>query len=323
MKAAVIKQYGVTDSIKIEEVKKPEIKPSQVLVKVLNSSINYADHAMLTGSPFLVRFSSGLFKPKRPIIGMDIAGVVEAVGEQVKDFSVGDRVFGDLSATGMGAYGEYVAAEAEALVTIPENVSFEWAAATPLAGVTALQGLRNVGKLKAGQKLLVNGASGGVGSFAIQIGKAMGAHVTAICHQSKVDAISLLKPDAIIDYTVVDVTKTQEKYDLIFDCAAYKPAKAYESNLLQNGIYIWNGGAIKHLLKVAIFGKTMSKKEGKLYTNYLAKASASDLKVVAEYMEAGLVKPLIDKVYPLQELEEAFIYYKSRKVCGKIVVANQ
>jgi len=195
MKAAIVKKYGLTDVINIEECEVPTINNDQILVKVENSSINYADHATLTGSPFLIRASTGLVKPKVPIIGMDVAGTVEKVGSDVRKFKVGDRVFGDISTAGMGGYGAYAAADADMMALIPDQISFEDAAATPLAAVTALQGLRNIGNLKAGQKVLINGASGGVGSFAVQIAKAMGAEVTAICHKDKMDKIKSLNPD--------------------------------------------------------------------------------------------------------------------------------
>lgn len=320
MKAAVVKEYGLTGVIQIEDYATPTIKDNQVLIKVENSSINYADHATLTGTPFLIRLTSGLFRPKTHVIGMDVAGIVEKVGASVVELKVGDRVFGDISTNGMGGYGTYVAADAEMLAKVPDTVSFQEAAATPLAAVTALQGLRNIGELKAGQKVLINGTSGGVGSFAVQIAKAMGAEVTAICHKDKVEAIKTLNPDHIVDYTKEDVTKLGKKYDLIYDCACYRPAKDYEPILTSKGTYISNGGAMKHLFKVLLLGKLMSKKGGYQYKSYLATSNGKDMKTLSQMLSKGEIKPLIDSVYDLEDLEKAFVHYKSRKVCGKIVI---
>lgn len=320
MKAACVSAYGLKDVIEIKNILVPEIKEDEILVKVGYSSINYADHAILTGKPFLIRATSGFLKPKNPIIGMDIAGEVVGVGKAIRSYAIGDRVFGDLSMLGMGAYGQYVVVKEEAIVGLPKDFALDNAAGIPLAGVTALQGLRDIGKLSPGQRVLVNGASGGVGSFSVQIAKAMGAHVTAICREDKIDKVMTLGPDKVINYSKEDVTRLGQTYDLIFDCAAYRPAKDYDSILSEKGIYICNGGSMKHLFKVMIFGKLMSKKDGKTYTNYLAKSNKKDLETLAAYMEKGQLSTLIDKTYSLDMLEGAFERYISRQVCGKIII---
>lgn len=319
MKAAVIRSYGLKDVIKIEEMPKPEIQEDQVLIKVYYSSINYADHAMLVGHPFVIRVESGLFKPKKAVIGMDVAGLIEAVGNNVKDYKIGDRVFLDNSFD-KGGYGGYVAVNADSVSRVPKGVSLKDAGVMPLAGVTALQGLRDIGQLKEGQKLLVVGATGGVGSMAVSIGKAMNAHVTAVASSQKLSRVEALNPDFIVNSSKLDVCESEEKYDLIYDCAAYRPASDYSKILSKKGTYICNGGSMKYLFKVILFGKFMSKKGGQTFTNYLAKASKSDLDQLAAWMSEGKIKPLIDSVYPLDRLEEAFLHYKSRKTCGKIAI---
>lgn len=321
MKAAYYNQYGNPDVIEIKDIEKPIMKEHEVLVRVHASSINYADYATLTGSPFVIRFTNGLFRPKKKILGMDYSGIIEAIGSKVTKFDIGDHVFGELSMEGMGAYAEYKCIDEKLLVKKSEKLSHEIAATLPLAGVTALQGIRDHGKVKSGSKVLVNGASSGVGSFAVQIAKDYGAEVTVLCHTEKLDAMASIGADHTIDYTKESVLNLKGSYDLIYDCATYQPAKNFEHLLSEKGIYIANGGAMKHLFKVMIFGKMMSKKDGITYTNYLAKFSTSDLAYLNTMVEEERLSPLIYMNYTIDDIAEAMKMYKSRESYGKITVS--
>ncbi len=222
MKAMVYTQYGSpSDVLRLKDIEKPTPKDDEILIKVQASSINSAELHLIKADPFLARLGTGFLKPTKTIPGADIAGRIEAVGKDVKQFKVGDDVFGDLSGCGWGAFAESVCANENALLLKPTNMTFEQAAAVPLAGVTALQGLRNKGLIKSGQKVLINGASGGVGSFAVQIAKSFGAEVTGVCSTKKVAMVRSIGADHIIDYTQEDITRSGQHYDLILDAAAY------------------------------------------------------------------------------------------------------
>src|SRR5215469_331210 len=215
MRAIVYHTYGSPDVLKVEEVEKPAPKDDEVLVKVSAASVNALDWHLLRADPFLARLNMGLTKPKHQILGADVSGRVEAVGQSVKQLSPGDEVFGDIFETGLGGFAEYAKAQEEAWVLKPTNISFEEAAAVPVAALTALQGLRDKGQIRPGQKVLINGASGGVGTFAVQIAKALGAEVTAVCSTGNVDMVRSLGVDNVIDYTKEDFTKSGQQYDLI------------------------------------------------------------------------------------------------------------
>ena len=231
MKAIVLTKYGSADALELHHVARPVPKDHQVLVNVQAVSLNAADHHLMKGA-LLVRLANGLLRPKHPILGADVAGRVRAVGQGVKRFEVGDEVFGDLSGCGFGGFAEYVCVPEEALMSKPRNLSVEQAAAVPLAAVTALQGLRDQGQLQAGQKVLINGASGGVGTFALlQIAKTLGATVTAVCSSSKLAQARELGADEVVDYTQQDITQSGQRYDLILDVAAYRSASAYKAIL--------------------------------------------------------------------------------------------
>lgn len=258
MKAIVATRYGSSDVLHLAEVDKPTPKADEVLIKVMASSINSADYRMMKADPFLIRLMSGLFKPKQPILGADVAGVVEAVGADVTAFKVGDAVMGDISLAGMGAYAEYVSAKASILAHKPAAISFEQAAATPLAGITALQGLRDHGKLKAGQRVLVNGAASGVGSWAVRLAKAFGAHVSAAASTRKLAMVNQLGADAVFDSTQTDLTQPDQPYDLILDIAAFRPFSDYRTALTPTGTYVMVGGAMKQIFSISmrgLFGK--------------------------------------------------------------------
>lgn len=318
MKAITMSTYGGPEVLEYTQVTKTEPGTGELCIRIHASSINFADNAMITGKPFPVRAASGLFNPKNRIPGSDVAGIVEAVGEGVTSFSVGDRVFGDLSDDGGGAYAQYVCARAELFVEVPEDVSMMEAGVTPLAGVTAYQGLVYHGKIKSGDKVLINGASGGVGSWAVQIAKALGAEVTVVAGGAKCEAIKACNPDHIIDYKREDVTESGKVYDLIYDNASYRNPRDYEKILADDGIYICNGGLMRNIFKVSLLGRVMSGKRGIKYTGYLAKSNADDLKKLAELMGTGKIKPLVDSIYNLEDTAEGLQRFQDRKHCGKI-----
>jgi NADPH:quinone reductase-like Zn-dependent oxidoreductase len=321
MQAMVYTRYGApSDVLRLIEVDTPTPQDNEVLIKVEASSVNSAELHLIRADPFLVRMSTGLRKPTPTIPGADVAGRVEAVGKAVTRFQPGDAVFGDLSASGRGAYAEYVAANENALLMKPDNLTFEQAAAVPLAGVTALQGLRNKGHVKAGQTVLIIGASGGVGSYAVQIAKSYGAEVTGVCSTKKVDMVRSMGADHVIDYTHMDVTQSDQQYDLILDAAAFRPFSAYKRILSPRGIYIFAGGTTAGLFRTMLLGPLMSKTKGKTFVTYMAGPDLTDLGDLKALLEAGTVTPVIDKRYDLSEAAAALNYVEQRQVQGKVVI---
>jgi NADPH:quinone reductase-like Zn-dependent oxidoreductase len=262
----------------------------------------------------------GLLKPKKTIPGAALAGQVEAVGSNVKQFKPGDEVFGDLSECGWGAFAEYVCARETALALKPANTTFEAAAAVPLAAVTALQGLRNKGHIQAGQKVLINGASGGVGTFAVQIAKSFGAEVTAVCSTSKVDMVRSMGADHVIDYTQEDFTQNGQYYDLIFAANGYHPILAYRRALSPKGTYVMSGGSMAQVFQAMLLGPWLSMIGTKKMGNMMAKPNNKDLAFLKELIEAGKVKPVIDRCYPLAEVPEALRYLEEGHAQGKVVI---
>ena len=287
MKAIVYTEYGSADVLQLREVDKPAPKEDQVLVKVYAVSVNSADLHLLRAEPFLVRLSAGLFKPKNEILGADIAGRVEAVGRNVTHFKPGDEVFGDISAGGFGGFAEYVCASENALVLKPAKSTFEEAAAMPMAAVTALQGLRDNGKIQSGQKVLINGASGGVGTFSVQIAKSFGADVTGVCSTRNVELVRSIGADRVIDYTKEDFTQNGERYDLIIAANGYHPIADYKRALSPTGIYVHSGGSAAQMFQAMLLGPWMSKSGGIKMGNLMAKPSQEDLVFVKELLEAG------------------------------------
>lgn len=318
MKAIVYTQYGSTDVLQFKEVEKPTPKANEVLIKIHAASLNVADSHIISGSPLLVRLmTGGLTKPKRPIPGSDMAGVVEAVGSDVKLFRPGDAVYGDLNRCGLGAFAEYVAAPENVLALKPANLSFEQTAAVPMAAVTALQGFD--GRVQPGQKVLVNGASGGVGSFAVQIAKAFGAEVTGVCSTKKIDTVRAIGADHVIDYKHEDFTQNGQRYDFILDAAAYRPMSEYKRSLTPNGIYVMAGGATAELLKAMLTGPLLSR-GGQKMSNLMANPDAKDLNFLNGLFEAGKVVPVIDRCYPLSETAAAVRYFEGGHAAGKVVI---
>jgi NADPH:quinone reductase-like Zn-dependent oxidoreductase len=320
MKAIVYNKYGPPDVLELTEVEKPIPKENQVLVRVHAASVNYGNLVLLKGEPFLARFAFGLLKPKYSIPGGDIAGRVEAVGKDVMQFQPGDDVFGDLSCSGWGGFAEYVAVPENGLAIKPANLSFEEAAAVPMAGVTALQGLRDKGKIQSGQKVLINGASGGVGTFAVQIAKAFGAEVTGVCSTRNLDILRSIGADHAIDYTKEDFTLKTQSYDLILAVNGYQPISAYKRALSSNGIYVMVGGSGAQFTQAMVLGPWISMTGSKKLGNMLQRPNQKDLIYMKELLEAGKVQPVIDKCYKLSEVPEALRYFEEGHAQGKVVI---
>jgi len=322
MKAVVYTEYGTPDVLRLQEVEKPTPKDDEVLVKVQAASVNISDWYLLTGKPFLVRLmTGGLRNPKDTILGADIAGTVEAVGSKVTRFKPGDAVFGDTSERGRGGFAEYVCAPEDALVLKPARLTFEEAAAVPMAAVTALQGIRNKGQIQRGQKVLVNGASGGVGTFAVQIAKAFSAEVTAVCSTRNVDTARAIGADHVIDYTQEDFTQNGQRYDWIIAANGYRPILEYRRALSPNGTYVMTGGTMRQIFQAMLLGPFLSMFGGKKMANVAATPSQQDLAFVNGLLEAGKVIPVIDRCYPLQQTAEALRYLGEGHAKGKVVVA--
>jgi NADPH:quinone reductase-like Zn-dependent oxidoreductase len=320
MKAIVYTEYGSPDVLQLKEVERPTPKDDEVLVKVYAVSANAADLHLLRADPFLIRLSSGLLKPKNEILGSDIAGRVEAVGRNIKQFKLGDEVFGDISAGGWGGFAEYVCAREDALVLKPANLSFEEAAAVPMAAVTALQGLRSKGQIQPRQKVLINGASGGVGMFAVQIAKALGAEVTAVCSTRNLDIVRSIGADHVIDYTQEDFTQNGQYYDLILAANGYHSISNYKRVLTPKGIYVTTGGSMAQMSQAMFQGPWISMTGSQKMGNLLARPNKQDLAFIKELLEAGKVKPVIDRCYPLSEVADAIRYLEEGHAQGKVVI---
>jgi NADPH:quinone reductase-like Zn-dependent oxidoreductase len=323
MKAIVQTEYGSPDVLSLAEVRKPIAAGNSVLVKVHASSINSGDWRLMRGTPFLVRLMyGGLRKPKIQTLGVDFAGRVEAVGPDVTQFQPGDDVFGELSEYGFGGFAEYVCAAETALVRKPMNITFEQAATVPDAAIAALQALRDCGQLQAGQRVLINGTSSGVGSFAVQIAKAFGAEVTAVCHPNKMEMVRSIGADQVMDYTQTDVTQSGQKYDLIVDIAAYRSVLDYLPILTRSGgVYVLVGGSISRLFQVMLFlGPWISRTSQRSVKCLTSKPNQTDLIVLKELLEAGKIVPFIDRSYPLSEVPIAIRYVEERHVQGKVAI---
>lgn len=320
MKAIVYNKYGPPDVLQLIEIEKPIPKDKQVLVKVHAASLNYGNLVLLKGEPFLARLAFGLTKPKYPIPGGDIAGRIEAVGKDVKQFQPGDEVFGDLSSCGWGGFAEYVTVPESALALKPANLSFEEAAAVPMAAVTALQAIRDKGKIRSGQKVLINGASGGVGTFAVQIAKSFGAEVTAVCSTRNVNNARVIGADHAIDYTRDDFTKRTQRYDLILGVNGSKPISAYKRTLHPNGIFVHVGGSVSQMFQTMFLGPWISLTGSRKMSSFLQRQNQKDLVFMKELIESGKVKPVIDRSYKLSEVPEAFRYFEEGHAQGKVVI---
>jgi NADPH:quinone reductase-like Zn-dependent oxidoreductase len=320
MRAIVYTQYGSPDVLRLKEVENPTPKDNEVLVKVCAASVNAYDWRNMRADPFLARLMGGLFRPRNTRLGVDIAGRVEVVGRDVTQFRPGDEVYSDVSTSGNGAFAEYVAVPEQVLALKPANLSFEQAAAVPMAAVTALQGLRDAGKIQPGQKVLINGASGGVGTFAVQIAKYFGAEVTAVCSTRNIDMVRSLGADHVIDYKRDDFTQNGQRYDLIFAVNGYHSLSAYKRVLGSKGRYVRAGGTTAQLFEVMFLGAWMSMTGGKKMEAFSWTPNGKDLTVLKELLEAGKVVPVIDRCYPLSETAEAIRYVEDAHARGKVVI---
>ena len=321
MRAIVQTKYGSTDVLSLKEVDKPVMPDDSVLLRVHAASVNAGDWHLMRGTPFPIRLMfGGLLKPKIKILGFDVAGHVEAIGKDVTQFKPGDEVFGDLSECGFGAFAEYVCATESTLVLKPANFSFEEAATVPGAALAALQGLRDYGQIQSGQKVLINGASGGVGSFAVQIAKAFDTEVTAVCSTKKMDMVRSLGADHIIDYTQTDVTQGNQQYDLILDAAAYRSAFDYLPILTPGGTYILVGGSTARFFQVMFLSSLISRLSHRRVQCLASKPNQNDLITLREFMVVGKIVPFINQRYHLSEIPIAIRHLEQRQVMGKVAI---
>ena len=326
MKAIVFQQYGSPDHLILKEIEKPVPGDNEVLIQVHAASINEWDWGIIHGAPFINRFTTGIFKPKKQLLGADVAGVIEAIGSNVTRFKPGDEVFGDIctSANGKipeyrgGAFAEYVCAYENALLFKPGNLTFTQAAALPQAGALAIQGLLQ-GKAQQAEKVLINGAGGGAGSFAIQIARAFGAEVTAVDNAAKLDRMRSLGAKHVIDYTKEDFTTNGLFYDLILDVMGFHSIFNYQRALSSSGRYVMLGGGSRYAAQVMLFGWIISKITKKKMGILFLKPD-KDLDVLVGLIEAGKVTPVIDRIFPLSEAADAIQYYSDGNFCGKIII---
>ena len=321
MQAIVYTQYGSPDVLKLTEVPTPRPGEGEVLVKVHATGLNAADRLALSGKPFIVRLSlGGLRRSRYTILGADVAGVVEAVGPGVSTFRPGDAVFGDLAEAGFGGLAEYVAAPEDAWVLKPAGIPFEQAAAVPMAAVTALQGLRDKGQLRAGQRVLIYGASGGVGTFAVQIAAALGGEVTAVCSSRNADMARALGATHVIDYAREDFAHNGQRYDLILAANGSRPIGDYRRALAPGGVYVVSGGSMTQIFQGILLGPVLSRFGDKRMGNLAANPNAQDLATVSEWLEQGTIRSVIDRCYPLAETADAFRYLDKEHARGKVII---
>ncbi len=325
MKAIVYHKYGSpVDVLEFKEIDKPAVKDDEILVRVHASSLNPYDWHWVTGLPYFSRSQFGLRRPKVNGPGADMAGQVEAVGENQTSFNPGDEVFGDLSECGLGAFAEYVCVREDALALKPTNLTFEQAAAAPLAANTALQGLRDHGRIQSGQNVLINGASGGVGTFAVQIAKSFDTEVTGVCSTRNVEMVRSIGADHIVDYTQEDFTKSGQRYDLILDLIGNRSPSACRRVLAPNGVYLASFGQPDHrwlgpmaqLLRTLLMSPFVSQK----MTMFVMKPNQNDLEILKELLEAEKITPVVDRSHPLIEIPEALRYLEEGHARGKVVI---
>jgi NADPH:quinone reductase-like Zn-dependent oxidoreductase len=323
MKAIAYEEFGSADVLELKEVRKPEVEGGEVLVRVRAASPNPYDWHFMRGMPYIARLTAtGLRKPKKPVLGSDMAGEVEAVGDDVTRFRPGDEVFGFVRA---GGFAEYVSAPEELLAMKPANLSFEQAATVPLAALTALQGLRDVGEIRSGQKVLIVGASGGVGTFAVQIAKWFGADVTGVCSTRNLEMVRALGADSAIDYTREDFTQSGQKYDLIFQLAGTASPSACRRVLTPKGRLVLSSGdspgrfigAVDRIIKAVLLSLFIGQTLIPLDTT----PSSKDLEFLSELIEAGSVTPVIDRTYRLSETADAIRYLETGRARGKVVIS--
>ena len=319
MKAIVYRTYGSPNVLHVEETATPTPTDDQVLIRIRAASVNPYDWHFMRGSPYIMRMLSGLTRPKDIRVGVDFAGVVQTVGSRVTRFKPGDAVFGGCR----GAFAEYACAAGASIVAKPANVTFEQAAAVAVAGYTALQGLRDHGRIQRGHNVLINGASGGVGTFAVQIAKSFGARVTGVCSSRNLDLVRSLGADCVIDYTREDFTSGSDRYDVVLDCHASRPLRACAGILAPTGRYIIvgaPGGGLFGPLRVAVKAFALAPFVGRTLRMMMAKPNHDDLAFIADLMEAGAVTPVIDRSYRLDDVPDAIGYLEQGHAQGKVVI---
>lgn len=323
MKAIVYTKYGSPDVLQLKEVEKPATKENEVLIKVVASSVNEWDNGLISGKGLLTRLLGGLFKPKNKILGADVAGVIEAVGNNIKNFKPGDEVFGDIAGAGFGAFAEYVSAPEKMLAKKSPEMSFEQAAALPQAGLLAMQGLRYKKPLLAGQHLLINGAGGGVGPIALQYAKSIGATVTCVDREEKFNMLRSLGADELIDYRKTDYTKTGIQYDYILDVTARRSVSDYKRALKPGGVFAMIGGSIGGLLfQMMVLQPFLSKYRKKKLGIMGYHVSKEGLDELSKLFDDGKISPVIDRSFPLAATADAFRYYQQGTFTGKIIISN-
>ena len=318
MKAIVYEKYGSPDVLHLTELAKPTPMDDQILIKVHAVSINGSDKENLIGRPLYARLA-GLRRPGNPILGSDIAGRVEFVGKNNTEFEPGDELFGEIPGY-HGGFAEYVCTHGKTMMRKPANLTFEQAAAIPQAGVIAFQGIRAKGQVQAGQRVLINGAGGSAGSFAIQLAKLAGADVTGVDNSHKLEFMRSLGADQVIDYTQENFTASGKQYDLILDLIAHRSVFAYQRALRPNGTYFFVGGSVAVIFQILLLGPLIRKTTGKNIRMLVVPQNRKDLIAITELCEAGKIVPVIDRRYPLREVPQALRYVGEGRAKGKVVI---
>jgi NADPH:quinone reductase-like Zn-dependent oxidoreductase len=321
VKAIVITRYGPPDVLQLREIATPAPAGDEVLIKLYASSVNPLDRFIMRGPLSFLPIIGGLLRPKHKVAGADYAGQVQSAGKDVKRFQLGDEVFGaSFGPKGLGGFAEYVCASQDCLAPKPANISFQEAAAVPLAAITALQGLRDHGRIQPGQKVLIDGASGGVGTFAVQIAKSFGAVVTAVCSSRNVNTARSIGADHVIDYTLEDFTQNGQSYDLILGVNAHHSVFDYRRALKPGGVFVMVGGSLVRILQAALLGPLLSKVGSRKMRFFVAKTNTKDLVFLKDLLEARKLVPVIDRQYPLSQVAEAMRYLEEGHAQGKIVI---
>lgn len=319
MKAIIQKKYGNTETLLYKDLEKPKVTKDTVLIKVEAASINQADVYIMKGKPFPIRFMSGLFKPKYPVQGSDLSGVIEEVGENITDFEVGDQVFGQLVLNQNGAYAEYALALPKQISLKPQHVTHAEAASVPMAGLTALQG-SVLGEVEQGKQVLIYGASGGVGNFLVQICKAKGAHITAVVSTRNIEVAKASGADEIIDYKKTKWDQGIHKYDALFAVNGYNKLTRYRDKLKDDGIYVTIGGSMKQIFEVMLKKPFMKDKRNRKFISFTAKVTKKDLDTLSELLDKQQLRPHIDKEFLLQDTNQAMKHFMEHKTIGKTII---
>ena len=321
MNAVVYERFGGPEVLRLEDIAKPVPREDELLIKVRATSLNKADIVVLTGKPVIARFmGNGMFRPKHKVMGTDFSGVVETVGKRITMYQPGDEVFGDLSGSGFGEFGEYVCVTADVISRKPENLSFEEAATLPLSGCTALKSVRDIVPIKPNDTILVNGASGCVGIYVVQLLKSYAASITGICSTDKVDMVKKMGVDNVIDYKKEDFTRNGKKYELIIDAALYRHINEYKNSLTDTGTHIVIGGKTSRLFQAMFLSPFISRSNGKKLKTINSRANSEALFDLANFVKKGTLRPIIDRTYKLEDVREAMTYFMSKKARGKVVI---